>query len=196
MLRPVPKIVRLNKRYCFQGLNKLKKVFDSNKIPFMLGYGTLLGAVREEDFIGNSGDVDLILFKKHQNKVYRLLKPFSPKRQEDYVTFSFKNNKFDLYFISQRNRLDEVLERYTWKHGWRVCFIERKFVEQDKDVVKIKGREFFGLSDSVGWLDKTYVDWRTPKNVKGNTWVLSSKVYYFFKYYLKRKRRELIRGLK
>jgi len=47
-----------------QYLQDVKKVLDEFNIPFFLFFGTLLGAIREQDFLVHDHDVDIAVFAK------------------------------------------------------------------------------------------------------------------------------------
>jgi phosphorylcholine metabolism protein LicD len=52
----------LNKEICKRNLLDVKGVLEANNVPYWLMYGTLLGAVRDNDFIEYDSDTDLGLF--------------------------------------------------------------------------------------------------------------------------------------
>ena len=49
-------------------LFKTKELLDEAGIPFILAFGTLLGAIREKDFIKNDPDIDLIIDDEDHQK--------------------------------------------------------------------------------------------------------------------------------
>ena len=55
----------INKKDAAYLLNTLSRVFKDNGIDLMLAYGTLLGAIREGDFIGHDCDMDTMIW--HDN---------------------------------------------------------------------------------------------------------------------------------
>ena len=63
----------INKVIAKENLLLLKSILDNNNVLFLLSFGTLLGAVREHDFISHDEDIDLILFKKDLPKFLSLL---------------------------------------------------------------------------------------------------------------------------
>ena len=62
-------IQRMDYEKAHQYLTDLKMIFDNAKIPFILFFGTLLGACRERDFIKHDTHVDVAIFGRDINKV-------------------------------------------------------------------------------------------------------------------------------
>ena len=66
-IKPIDKVIAK------ENLLLLKKILNNNDVSFILAFGTLLGAVREHDFISHDEDIDLIMFKKDMPKFLSLL---------------------------------------------------------------------------------------------------------------------------
>lgn len=62
----------MNKENAKYLLNTLATVFKAHNIEFILAYGTLLGAIREHDFIGHDADMDTLIWAKDMQKVLDL----------------------------------------------------------------------------------------------------------------------------
>ena len=54
-------IKQIDKQIANENLKLLKEVCDKHHLTFLLYFGTLLGAVREHDFITHDEDIDLIM---------------------------------------------------------------------------------------------------------------------------------------
>ena len=61
-----PGVKRIDKEIAFENLCLLKSILDANGIKFQLAFGTLLGVVREHDFIDHDED------DKNRNQYIRL----------------------------------------------------------------------------------------------------------------------------
>ena len=59
-----PGVKRIDKEIAFENLCLLKSILDANGIKFQLAFGTLLGVVREHDFIDHDEDIDLAFSMK------------------------------------------------------------------------------------------------------------------------------------
>jgi len=183
----------------------LKKVYDF--LDFYgfkprICYGTLLGAVRNNDFISNDGDIDLILDKKYYKNVVNIVFNFVVEGclircvEDDIVKLEWDGVCVDLYFFSERNLIDKLLNRVTWRHKWRTCFIDN-FYLIDESFVEIRGCKYRSLFFPKFWLYSTYgSDWMIPQNKKGNTWTLTTKIRYFLTDFRKYRFREFKKGIR
>jgi len=66
-----------NKDLISEYLKDVKKIFDMNNITFFLFFGTLLGAIRDNDFISYDNDVDIAIFGRDVDKTILLDRQFS-----------------------------------------------------------------------------------------------------------------------
>lgn len=96
----------LDKKVAKDNLLTLKKVFDAKHLNFYLMYGTLLGAIREKDFIEFDIDIDVIVFDEE-----KLVKCIPELLKEGLVlvrfekatkTYSFMKNEcyIDVYVVT------------------------------------------------------------------------------------------------
>ena len=63
----------MNKEDAKYLINTLASVFEKNGIELILAYGTLLGAIREHNFIGHDADMDTQIWAKDMQKVLDLV---------------------------------------------------------------------------------------------------------------------------
>ena len=63
----------LNKDDAKYMLSTIKKVLEQNGVHFLLNFGTLLGAVRDHDFIGHDYDIDLAMHVKYRERFLELI---------------------------------------------------------------------------------------------------------------------------
>ncbi len=78
-----------NEEKIVRSLKDIKEVFDRNKIPFWLQYGTLLGAVRDKKIISWDNEVDLETFKSY----------FEKKEFRKKITKELEEKGFFVYFL-------------------------------------------------------------------------------------------------
>lgn len=95
----------INKAIAKENLTILKKVCDEAQLKFILFYGTLLGAIRDHDFITHDEDIDLVMYKsdmqKFINTLFTLRKHgFEIARYErrGFLSIIRKGEYIDIYF--------------------------------------------------------------------------------------------------
>lgn len=136
----------------------LKKVFDKNAIRFWLLYGTLLGAVRENDFISHDTDTDLGVFIEDKNKIISAipelcdfgLKPIRTKHPDDLLTF-MRNDEYIDIGIFHRHQ-DIFFRKYY-------CYQDNRVYGEHFDafdIVEFLGQGFLIPQKSAIFLKKSY----------------------------------------
>lgn len=103
-----PGVKQINKKIAGDNLRLLKKFLDINQINFQLAAGTLLGIIRENDFIDHDEDIDLAFLEKDRIKFLNLLPElrnigFELCRfdRRDLYSLMRKGEYIDLYFFHQ-----------------------------------------------------------------------------------------------
>ena len=66
-------IKRIDKKIARENLVLLKRLCDVAGLKFILFYGSLLGAVREHDFITHDEDIDVVMYKTDMSKFLNML---------------------------------------------------------------------------------------------------------------------------
>jgi len=160
----------------------LKQVFDSHEIDFCLAYGTLLGAVREKNFIVGDTDIDLVLSFEDKFKVENCLKEFMEngfcliRKTEQVWSLEKELDYIDLYFFKPRTVLDFVLNRSLCKLGCWCMQINNNYLTGFDEIV-LFGQRFKTFKNHLKWVEHTYgADWKIPQNKKGNTRTLLAKL--------------------
>lgn len=151
----------IDKKLAKDNLLLLKDILDSNNINFGLIAGTILGAVREHDFIDHDEDIDLfVLSEDRQNiidtlpqicaagfnviRYHRTKKLLSIMRNGQYIDFNF----YEPYNKDIR-----------CSGGWLIL---DRFLTQTT-TIDFLGKEFKVPQDYFGYLECAYgKNWRTP----------------------------------
>ena len=92
-----------------EALYKLVDIFEANNVNYWLTFGTLLGAVRQHDFIGHDGDIDVAIFEhEYSEKLLSeiLATGFSLYRRIDIYSKSGDVNGFELSFMYNNCQVD------------------------------------------------------------------------------------------
>ncbi|WP_319502694.1 LicD family protein [uncultured Draconibacterium sp.] len=66
-------IKQIDKKIAKVNLLDFKKMADNHKLNFYLYKGTLLGAIRDNDFIEHDEDIDLMIMEEEKEKFFNLL---------------------------------------------------------------------------------------------------------------------------
>lgn len=150
----------IDKVKAFENLCLFKEICDRNNFRFFLAYGTLLGAVREKDFIDHDEDIDVgadfndkdifmsMLFELRDNG-------FEVARWDDRGLLSvIRNNEYiDIYFFKKFN------EKLVINCGEP---LPKKFMD-DQTTIDFKGVTFNAPKDLIGAMEFWYgKDWQTP----------------------------------
>jgi hypothetical protein len=154
-------IKKIDKVQAKENLLLLKKILDVKQIPFGLAYGTLLGAVREKDFIEHDEDIDLYILAEYKNRFFEILSEllnvgFEIARYDPRGTlFSMvrKGEYIDFYFFSQ------------FQSGLMVCggeiMPEKYFL--NTTTIPFIGADFVAPREYIDFLEFYYgKDWNIP----------------------------------
>jgi len=138
----------------------VKRIFDSLNIPFGLMYGTLLGAVRENNFIEYDTDVDIYVLDEFRESVLSSL--FNLRK----LSFEVVRYRGDLLSII---RDDDYIDIYFFKKtfwGKRSCnndTVKAQFLEQN-ETIKFLNKTFKVPYNYFKLLEILYdKDWKIPK---------------------------------
>lgn len=141
-----------------ENLALFKRVLENHGIFFGLIYGTLLGAVREGDFISYDEDVDVFMLDTDREELLGLLFQF---RDNGFEVARYDNDLLSLI------RGDDYIDIYFFKKkmfGWH-CNGDRlpfKFFRKFERL-KFLGDSYFTLNNPLMFLEYAYgVNWKTP----------------------------------
>jgi lipopolysaccharide cholinephosphotransferase len=151
--------VLINRDDAFNGCEFLFDLFEKNSVRAGLIYGSLLGGVRESNFILHDKDVDIYVmsetidafigqFTALEKYGFRLVRV-----DRSLFSFIFKDTQFDFY----------VFRPYLF--FWRICnrMVVKKQHFIDFSNVTIHSRKFPCLSNPIKFLKDTYgPSWATP----------------------------------
>ena len=174
-LWPSHKMDKENAKYL---LSTIKNVFEANGITFILSYGTLLGAIREHDFITHDSDMDTMIWQKDFQKAWSLI-PELEKRDVHlhcYVlpwifTFEHKGETCDI----------DVLQEAIWPWNKRYClthleYIQKSFFE-NITTIEFLGEQYTVPANPEKVLEYHYgKTWRIPSNTTGR---IESYVFFW-----------------
>ena len=142
------------------GLLDIVRAFSDSALPYFLGDGTLLGAIRERDFIPWDWDVG----------IYVRYEDLSPRLVE--LSKAIEARGFRVAIVGGRNvkmncfRDGAKFEVAAWRlrgrlrvrNGWRIP--DGYFGLPS--IVTLRGHSFPGMTNPERFLEYLYGDWKTP----------------------------------
>jgi lipopolysaccharide cholinephosphotransferase len=99
-----------NKKIMARDLKQLVSILNRNDIEYWAHYGTLLGIIRDDDFIAWDDDIDLGCFWPSARKIYELESEFKSKGwkmiiKHGMITLLNDSNKIDFFIFSKNGDL-------------------------------------------------------------------------------------------
>lgn len=150
---------QIDKNKAMDNLVKFQKLMDKAQIRITPAYGSLLGIIRDNDFIEWDEDIDLYMLKEDENKL-------------DDMLFELKDNGFELIRYERIGlysfmRNGEYIDIYVVENiggGLRISGGDLFFDEDFTDQIDY---EFKGLNIKIPknyerHLEFLYGDWKTP----------------------------------
>lgn len=160
----------MNNQIAFELLKKVKNTLNSINVPYFLVCGTLLGFVRDGDFISHDLDIDLGIF----------IEDWSPKIIEEFVKCGFQfyrqlgTRENGLEYTFRKNSINVDLFFY-YKSGdkifscayWKENKPENQIISQhnifDIGQLTVRGESFSVPKNYEAYLENVYgKNWRVP----------------------------------
>lgn len=156
-------------------LNDLKRAFDKHPVPFFLFFGTLVGAIRDEDFVATDDDADVGVLLKDEKMIREDVVPIL-KEYGYSVNFSSVNGRTSQFYISKNDVAKHKIDVYfLWPFRGRVWFprytnikgkgpvcvaipYDKKYFE-NMDTIKFKGSEYKVPTPPEEFLEKLWGEW-------------------------------------
>lgn len=151
---------KINKKIARENILLLRNILRKTDIRWGLIFGTLLGAVREKNFITHDEDIDIYIFYEDKDKILELIHEFKKfgfnvVRYERESLFSIiRNNEYiDFYFFKKkifgRRCLDYYVPNFFFKRSAKIKFFNHYFPT---------------LNNAHKYLEFQYgKDWKIPK---------------------------------
>lgn len=156
-------VKQINKEIAFKNLCLLKNVLDEQGVPFQLAYGTLLGAVREKDFITHDEDIDLFVLGENKQRLFDALPAL--------IAVGFKVARYDRRDLLSVIKDEEYIDFYFYGKfsfdgkDMRICdgIVYPAFFFESSTKMNFKGEDFDVPAEYVFFLRCAYgKDWVTP----------------------------------
>ncbi len=157
---------KINKEEYKKDLLDIKKVLDKHNIKFWLIFGTLLGAVREGDFLSWDDNINVAVYEEdflqkiddvknnfmEESFIFRII----PKKRGTKINLHrFKHkNSLEALFLDPSYKDNKYRLSNSFKHP-------RKYFEND-GTIEFKGKIFRVPTPVEKYLSFLYKKWRTP----------------------------------
>lgn len=151
----------INKEIALENLKRLLPILSEAGIEVAPTYGTLLGMVREGDFITWDEDIDLTMFSEDEQALVDLLWTL---REAGFELVRY--DKRGLYSIMREGEYIDFYVMYPTSEPRVRYSVARDFI-LEKHLREVEAFDFKGLTlqrpvDYDGFLRLNYGDWRTP----------------------------------
>jgi phosphorylcholine metabolism protein LicD len=183
----------INKEISKSNLLDLKKELDKSRVRFGLMYGTLLGAIRENDFIAHDEDTDIFILQEDEESLLDTLFElrnigFEVGRYTTKLISIIRNGEYiDIYIFEKKGMYKRVCEGYIIKSEFLENLEEYEFLGE---IFNIPQKAEQLLIDLYG------LDWKTPQK---NSPASNYGIYLSIKFFIKNKSKilfEVIRWAK
>jgi hypothetical protein len=158
-------------------LKEVKEVYDKFGVKFWLFGGTLLGAIREKNYISGDDDMDCGMYFEDNNKIVNILEELTRRRGfkcmvGSHMQTGVKSYKYFSFKII-RNQLIDMLcfikigDKRVYMHGGMpnemvaVWWNDSKFFDK-LDVVNFRGTKYYIPSSVEEGLSLWYGNWKVP----------------------------------
>tara|TARA_B100001093_G_scaffold409908_1_gene399052 strand:- start:7289 stop:7927 length:639 start_codon:yes stop_codon:yes gene_type:complete len=143
-----------------KNLLDVKNILDAHYVKFGLIYGTLLGAIRENNFIKHDEDIDLFVLDEYKEELLEILHKF--------IDSGFEVIRYDKKLLSI-SRDNEYIDFYFFKkinYFYRKCEVgliaKAKYLENTVDYTFL-GENFQVPQEVESFLEDLYgKTWRIP----------------------------------
>jgi len=168
----------INIEHSKENLLLLKKLLDSHKLEFGIIFGTLLGAIREGNFIKHDEDTDVFILEEDKESLLSLLFElrdigFEVARYDRNLISIIRNNEYiDIYFFRKKFYSKRVCGNYVLSANSIEVYGEIKFL----------GKMFNTPKNPIFFLEEFYgKDWKIPKKNANAKYNYDRKIKVFLK---------------
>lgn len=176
-------------------LRNLKEVLLKNNVHFTLNFGTLLGAIRDHDFIPHDYDLDLSMHDRYKSAFIASL----PELYERGIVLCghYKDNIFNLFYegiICDIDVVHDMVFPYSLRYYRLLEKCYPKFYTEKTEFIDFLGGKYEVPKNPERFLEYMYgKNWRIPQKGKHARlfphWMLLSRFHYyvkrFFRYHFK-----------
>ena len=149
----------IDKEIAKENLLEFQNVMDRNSITFSLAYGTLLGAIRESDFISHDEDIDVAILDEDRDNFLAILDEFIAigftvgRYANDLLSLIRNGEYIDIYIFRKRPFGYREFSNEKLKESYLIDRVEYNFMDS----------KFYIPKDYERYLIDHYgKDWKVP----------------------------------
>ncbi len=148
-----------------EGLIILKETLNKIGVKYYLSSGTLLGAIRENNFIRWDWDVQMYLLMEN---AYPIRDKITKSLIDDGFTIKKFNDSSDAlkWVLLRQNIVYELTGWYLlgkWRYRKKKMMRVPSYLFENQKTIKFRGTEYFTFNFPEKYLEFCYGDWKTPK---------------------------------
>jgi len=150
----------INRSICRDNLITFKKILDRQNIEFGIIFGTLLGAVRESNFIEYDEDVDVFILEENKDIFLSILFELrdvglNVVRYDSQLLSIMKDDDYiDIYFFKKNSIGKRTCLEFSIKSGCMESLVDINFLDTT----------FKTVNNYIDFLEYFYgKDWEMPK---------------------------------
>jgi len=124
----------IDKAISKDNLLDFQRIMDKNNITFTLAYGTLLGAIRENDFITHDEDIDVAILDENRDNFLNILNDFIEDgfiigRYADDILSLIRNGEYiDIYIFRKKLFGYREFANEKLKEKYLIDIVDYKFM--------------------------------------------------------------------
>lgn len=113
---------QMDREIAKENLLLFSSLVEAASIKYGIFFGTLLGAIRENNFIVHDEDSDIYILNEEKNKFIELLFTFRKhdlelvRLENDLLSLRRKNEDIDIYFLKRKRKLGLIKVRVLTNH--------------------------------------------------------------------------------
>lgn len=155
---------KINKKTAKENLLKFHSIIEKTNIRYGLYFGTLLGAIRENDFIAHDEDTDIYILEEDRKLFINQLFAFRKyglelvRVRNNLMSFMSNGEYIDIYFFKRIKKY----KIFNYRSIGSKYHIKEKYI-LDRKKYTFKGEEFYIPSNAEKVLEILYgKNWKTP----------------------------------